>query len=133
MSEIGIYRPLKGRIVVDGHNVWGFNRFTSFKPHPFRNKNGDRCWSVARKDFRRLVEMAQGKFGTVTVYVDRKVSRRACDVRCQEAKSDDCECVCLGSRHGRNDWRGDLELIGDHALMGQEVVRLTYWYQRGTA
>lgn len=128
MSEIGIYRPLKGRIVVSGHNVWGLNRFESFQLHPFRNRDGDRCWSVARKDFRRLVERAQVRFDAVTVYVDRKVSRRACDVRCQEAKSDDCECVCLGARHGNNDWRGKLELIGDHVLMEDKEVRLVYRY-----
>lgn len=130
MSAIGVYRPLKGRIVIDGHNLWGMGRFSSFKTHEFRNRGGDLCWSVARRDFRRLVEMAQEEFNEVTVYVDRKVSRRACDVRCQEARSDDCECVCAGTRHGRNDWRGNLELVGDHVLMEGKEVRLVYRYRK---
>jgi hypothetical protein len=75
-------------------------------------------WEVARRHLRALIEALVERFGAVDVYLEFSASEQ-CDVRCRDAKGDDCTCSCLGLNHRGaaywNAWRpvGETTLIAE--------------------
>jgi hypothetical protein len=91
---------------------------------------GESHWEIARNHLRAVVEALADRFGSVDVYLEYKLTER-CDTRCRDARSDDCECSCLGANHGgaayMREWRrvGETTLVasGDRKLVHLRVER----------
>lgn len=100
-TEAGVYRPVKGRITVYGPESW----VRSLPRHwVTRNPAVPQGWFLPRNRFHRAINSALSEFGRVRVIIEKGGLSHVCDTRCQEANPDFaslCECVCLGSGHGR--------------------------------
>lgn len=59
----------------------------------------DGYWTVAREHMSLVVEELALRFGQVEVWAECSTLEK-CDARCQTARSDNCTCSCLGTRHG---------------------------------
>lgn len=127
MSEVGVFRPAEGRLIVSGPEWWVRNVLGRW---PDKASTGVSCWRVPRSRFREIVRRACESFAVVRVIDDRKRSMRACDTRCIRARGDHCECICLGKNHGGLSGINSLELVGETALIETDTVRVEYVHRR---
>lgn len=129
MKEAGVFRPVTGPLIVQCPYWW---LRIHLGREPCRVGTGTNCWSVPRSRFRSVVESACQSFDKVTVIDDRRRSSRVCDVRCWNARGQDCGCICLGTRHGGTPRMGELALNGT-SLIETDTTRFTYTYEQETA
>ncbi len=72
----------------------------AIRPTWVAGPNGwDGHWAIAREHLTIVAEELALRFGEVHVTAHYS-TRERCDTRCQNATGDDCECSCLGVRHG---------------------------------
>lgn len=75
-----------------------------------------RRWEIARNHLMPLAHALAAEYGAVDVVLEFNTAER-CDTRCQTAEGDDCECSCLGTRHGGGLWGGGWMQVGDTTLI----------------
>lgn len=125
MSNPHIYRPLQPdrlrlRIPYEGgSNRRWIHATLGARIQPIYDKPTGR-WLIARPHFTTLVDHLLDRFGQVDATVEFSMTRR-CDVRCQEATGDDCDCSCLGEHHGGGLWGGGWIQVGETTLIRPEV------------
>ncbi|MFY1673674.1 hypothetical protein ACN27G_27570 [Plantactinospora sp. WMMB334] len=73
-------------------------------------------WTLARSHFTPLVDALLERFGVVFASVEFSTTQK-CDTRCREALGDDCECSCLGERHGGGLWGDGWVQVGETTLL----------------
>lgn len=129
MSEVGVFRPVEGKLIVSCDRWWLRGVLGRW---PDKAPTGVSCWLAPRSRFREIVSRACVSFPVVRVIDDRKKSARACDTRCVMAKSDHCECICLGKNHKGLSGINSLELVGETALIETSVVRIEYVHRKTT-
>ncbi|MEQ7008429.1 hypothetical protein ABN028_19845 [Actinopolymorpha sp. B17G11] len=86
----------------------------------------EECWDVARPHLRTLVTAMANRFGEIDLYLEFSKKER-CDVRCKNARLDDCECSCLGQNHKGAGYMKRWIRVGNNGLVapaGREIVHL---------
>lgn len=78
-------------------------------------------WEVARPHLSTLVNGMVGRFGEVDVFLEYS-HHQQCDVRCQRARGDDCQCSCLGVHHGGGAFLRQWTQIGDTLVTSERTV-----------
>lgn len=86
-------------------------------------------WEIARSHLRTLVEVMAMKFGEIDVYLEFS-TRQRCDVRCRDARGDDCVCSCMGENHGGAAYWRHWMLVGDTTLVGNAEVQVRHYRVR---
>lgn len=125
---VGIYRPMKGRLVVHGTYadvrvlLNGMDGLRGFQRHPDRTV-WPQCWTVPRHYFANAVRRACVLFDLVRVVDERSMNGRRCDTRCVEATGPDCNCSCWGENHGGLNWLTGMTLVGGTTLVELGTVR----------
>lgn len=59
----------------------------------------EKVWKISRPHLWYLADGMADRFGVVDIFIDSRPLSR-CDLRCIEAKGDECECQCNGRNHG---------------------------------
>lgn len=80
-----------------GNRQW-IKRVLGARKQPDWNKT-EQVWEISRPHLMKLAEAMAQRFGEVDIFIDSRPLNR-CDVRCVEAKGDECECQCNGRNHG---------------------------------
>ncbi len=70
------------------------------------------------------------RFPVVFVVEEKKLTGERCDTQCQEAKSEDCNCRCLGRNHGGGDARRGWLLVGETTLVERPGHTRIEWEMR---
>lgn len=94
----GMPRPREG----EPTNKDWFKEITGrpIRPTWISGPNGwDGYWVIARQHMTLVAEELALRYGTVHVTAEYSTLEK-CDTRCQNATGDDCQCSCLGVRHG---------------------------------
>ena len=101
----------------DGNRQW-LHDVLGERTRPTWNKDLKQ-WEIARPHFRRLVEALADRFGAVDVYLEYSTTER-CDVRCEEARGDDCTCSCLGMNHKGAAYQRNWRQVGATTLISSD-------------
>lgn len=100
----------------EGNREW-LHESLGARIRPEWNKTAKR-WELARSHLRAVVLALAERFGTVDVYLEFSTQER-CDVRCRDARGDDCTCSCLGDNHGGAAYWKDWQEVGETTLIAQ--------------
>lgn len=117
--QYGVWRPVRGRLVLKmpyskDNRSW-LKAVLGKSIRPDWNKEEQR-WEIARTHFEPVVEALARRLGRIDVYVDFTCVER-CDTRCWNAKSRDCNCQCMGRRHGAGGITHGWNIVGDATLV----------------
>lgn len=118
MTGAKVWRPTQGRLVVSmpftkGNRAW-LKRELGARIRPEYIGRGK--WTLARSHLDAVVAALADRFGRVDVFLDFAETQR-CDVRCQSARSRECDCTCLGRNHGQGGITHGWKLVGDATLV----------------
>ena len=94
----------------------------------WNGKARPRRWEIARPHLQTLVDAMAERFEVIDVFLEFSLRER-CDVRCQQARGDDCECSCLGVHHGGAAYQQHWTRVGPDTLIGagrKEVHYVAY-------
>jgi hypothetical protein len=83
-------------------------------------------WEIARPHLHLVVTSLVQRFGQVDVYLEFS-NRTRCDVRCQQAEGDDCECSCLGENHGGAAYWRNWTLVGQTTLLSERECQVRHY------
>ncbi len=104
----GDSKPLMLRLAAPGkskpqiHSVEEFQFLFRPKHHHPRWDMAKRHWELPNSWLDWIVRRVVQEKGTLYL-VQYMNSFQTCSRQCQEAKGFDCECSCMGARHGEND------------------------------
>ncbi len=123
-----VRRPAEGRLRVyipwrDGGNRKLIKSVCGARSRPEWDGQARR-WLIARAHFMPLIEALKARFGQVRV-ITAHCDTEKCDIRCQEARGDDCVCSCGGSFHGGAD-----SYTRRWILVGTTSLRRYGWSER---
>jgi hypothetical protein len=120
-----VYRPVEGRLQVKMPYDGGSNRgwlHTHLGARIRPEHQGKGVWAIARPHLQHLVDGLAVRFGHVDVVLDFRTTER-CDIRCRDARGDECTCSCLGENHGGAAyWRNWIE-VGETTLIAGGAIR----------
>ncbi|MFE6304089.1 hypothetical protein [Nocardiopsis sp. NPDC057823] len=86
-----------------------------------------KTWVFKRTHFQKVRSMLNIEYPAATIIVDVAL-RGKCDVRCVQARGDECSCECGGDNHGGLKGGDTWKLVGETTLVTNEVKvrRRTY-------
>lgn len=124
-----IYVPRSGRVLlrlprrnVRANRGWLHAVCGDRARHEFSRAH--EAWAVSRSHLSPLIDATVARFGKA-VLLRATTAREQCDVRCREARGDECQCACLGAHHGQAYWDERVwRLVGGTTLIhvGSEQV-----------
>lgn len=131
MTEIR--RPVQGRVELRGlprpgegelsNREWMKDVVGAARPTWVEGPRGwDGYWTVARDHLEPLVRAVALRLGQVDVRMEYR-STEQCDLRCQNAKGDDCTCSCHGVNHGHARPAGWMQ-VGGTTLVAAETEQV---------
>jgi hypothetical protein len=132
---VSIYRPLRGPIQVRGLRMPARGKpaqhldfFKDVRGEAVRTTwvsgpNGwDGYFTIARQHLTPTAEAIALQLGIVLIALDYSTTEQ-CGVRCQQARSDDCTCSCLGQNH-RSGEHGKWTQVSDPTLIASDIQRV---------
>lgn len=79
-------------------------------------------WTVSRTALAAVVDLLAREYGCVEVITDGGVANK-CDVRCRDARGDDCICSCAGTQHGVGGPGAGEIVVGETTIVDTTIAR----------
>ncbi|MBD3004674.1 hypothetical protein [Streptomyces sp. 5-10] len=125
-----IERPISGQIAVFTPFVEGGSRKFLKELIGSRSRldwdKERKRWLMSRQHMAKVIDGCLRRWSRVELRRQYLETQR-CDVRCQQAKGDDCECSCMGLMHGSRavggGWLSGFRRVGETTLVTRGAER----------